>query len=86
MPPAVRLATSGDIDGSVAIRRKKGKKYQVHFERVELRSVAKETRHMPDAYIAKNGCDVTKAFWDYAAPIVGQLPKIGRFKKIKVKK
>jgi hypothetical protein len=23
---------------------------------------------------------------DYAAPIVGQLPKIGRFKKIKVKK
>jgi 6-phosphofructokinase 1 len=83
---AVRLATSGDIDGSVAIRRKKGKKYQVHFERVELRSVAKETRHMPDAYIAKNGCDVTKAFWDYAAPIVGQLPKIGRFKKIKVKK
>jgi 6-phosphofructokinase 1 len=83
---AVRLATSGDIDGSVAIRRKKGKKYQVHFERVELRSVAKETRHMPDAYIAKNGCDVTKAFLDYAAPIVGQLPKIGRFKKIKVKK
>jgi len=83
---AVRLATSGDIDGSVAIRRKKGKKYQVFFERVELRQVAKETRHMPDAYIAKNGCDVTKAFLDYAAPIVGKLPTIGRFKKIKVKK
>ena len=56
------------------------------FERVELRQVAKETRHMPDAYIAKNGCDVTKAFLDYAAPIVGKLPPIGRFKKIKVKK
>ncbi len=83
---AVRLAVSGDIDGSVAIRRKKGKKYQVFFERVELRQVAKETRHMPDAYIAKNGCDVTKAFLDYAAPIVGKLPPIGRFKKIKVKK
>ena len=83
---AVKLAVSGDIDGSVAIRRKKGKKYQVFFERVELRQVAKETRHMPDAYIAKNGCDVTKAFLDYAAPIVGKLPPIGRFKKIKVKK
>ena len=83
---AVKLATSGDVDGSVAIRRKKGKKYQVYFERVELRSVAKETRHMPNEFIAANGCDVTKAFIDYAAPIVGPLPKIGRFKRIKVKK
>ena len=83
---AVKLATGGDVDGSVAIRRKKGKKYQVFFERVELRSVAKETRHMPDEFIAANGCDVTKAFLDYARPIVGDLPKIGRFKRIKVKK
>ena len=82
----MKYATSGDVDGSVAIRRKKGKKYQVYFERVELRSVAKETRHMPDAFIAANGCDVTKAFIDYAAPIVGPLPKIGRFKRVKVKK
>ena len=83
---AVKLATSKDIDGSVAIRRKKSKKYQVFFERVELRSVAKETRHMPDEFIAANGCDVTKAFLDYARPIVGDLPKIGRFKRIKAKK
>ena len=83
---AVKLATSGDVDGSVAIRRKKGKKYQIFFERVELRSVAKETRHMPDEFIAANGCDVTKAFLDYAAPIVGALPLIGRFKRIAVKK
>ena len=83
---AVKLATSKDIDGSVAIRRKKGKKYQVFFERVELRSVAKETRHMPDEFIAASGCDVTKAFLDYARPIVGDLPQIGRFKRIKAKK
>lgn len=83
---AVKLATSKDIDGSVAIRRKPGKKYQVYFERVELRSVAKETRHMPDAFIAPSGCDVTKAFLDYAKPIVGALPLIGRFKRIKAKK
>ncbi|NCD22869.1 MAG: 6-phosphofructokinase [Spartobacteria bacterium] len=83
---AVKLATSGDIDGSVAIRRKPGKKYQTYFERVPLSSVAKETRHMPDAFIAASGCDVTKAFLDYARPIVGDLPKIGRFKRIKAKK
>jgi ATP-dependent phosphofructokinase / diphosphate-dependent phosphofructokinase len=83
---AVKLATSGDIDGSVAIRRKKGKAYAVFFERVPLRNVAKETRHMPDNFIAKSGSDVTKAFLDYAAPIVGKLPQIGRFKRVKVKK
>ncbi|MGD9612918.1 MAG: 6-phosphofructokinase [Kiritimatiellia bacterium] len=83
---AVKLATSKDIDGSVAIRRKPGKKYQTYFERVPLSSVAKETRHMPDAFIAPSGCDVTKAFLDYAKPIVGELPLIGRFKRIKAKK
>ena len=83
---AVKCATGADVDGSIAIRRKPGKKYQVYFERVELRSVAKETRHMPDEFIAANGCDVTKAFLDYAKPIVGDLPQIGRFKRIKAKK
>ena len=83
---AVKLATSKDVDGSVAIRRKPGKKYQTYFERVPLSSVAKETRHMPDAFIAPSGCDVTKAFLDYAKPIVGELPQIGRFKRIKAKK
>ncbi|MDD2239766.1 MAG: 6-phosphofructokinase [Kiritimatiellae bacterium] len=83
---AVKCSTSADIDGSIAIRRKKGKAYQIFFERVPLSSVAKETRHMPAAFISKNGHDVTKAFLDYVAPIVGVLPPIGRFKNIKVKK
>ena len=83
---AVKCATGANVDGSIAIRRKPGRKYQVFFERVELRSVAKETRHMPDEFIAASGCDVTKAFLDYAAPIVGALPQIGRFKRIAVKK
>ncbi|MDR0994050.1 MAG: 6-phosphofructokinase [Verrucomicrobiota bacterium] len=83
---AVKCAVGADIDGSIAIRRKKGAKYQVYFERVPLCNVAKETRHMPDNFIAKNGCDVTKAFLNYAAPIVGKLPKIGRFKRVKAKK
>ncbi|NQT93287.1 MAG: 6-phosphofructokinase, partial [Lentisphaerae bacterium] len=64
--------------GSVAIRRKPGKTYKVYYERVPLRKVARETRHMPPKYINKAGNDVTKAFVDYAMPIVGRLPPVGR--------
>jgi 6-phosphofructokinase len=83
---AVKLATAGNVDGSVAIKRKPGKAYKVFFERTELKNVAKETRHMPDEFINKDGNDVTKAFINYAKPIVGELPKIGRFKGYPVKK
>ena len=37
-------------------------------------------------FVNAEGNDVTKAFIDYAAPIVGELPKIGRFKSVKVAK
>ena len=83
---AVREAISGNKDGSIAIKRKPGKKYAVEFRRVPLRSVAKETRHMPDKFINADGNHVTQAFIDYAAPIVGKLPKVGRFKQVPVKK
>jgi len=83
---AVKCATGADVDGSIAIRRKKGKSYKIFFERVPLRNVAKETRHMPDAFISKCATDVTPSFLKYIKPIVGKLPEIGRFKCIKVKK
>ena len=84
---AVKHAVAGAYtSGSVAIRRKPGKKYQTFFELVPLQNVAKETRHMPDEFINAEGNNVTKAFIDYAAPIVGPLPKIGRFKAVKVPK
>lgn len=83
---AVKEAISGNKDGSIAIKRKKGKKYAVEFKRVPLKSVAKETQHMPDRFINAAGNNVTKAFIDYAAPIVGKLPKIGKFKRIPVAK
>ena len=41
---------------------------------------------MPDKFINKDSNDVTKAFIDYAAPIVGKLPPIGRLKGKAVKK
>jgi len=80
---AVRAATKGQgASGSIAIRRKPGRKYGVFFEVVPLRSVAKETRHMPPEFINRAGNDVTPAFLDYARPIVGPLPPVGRFKQM----
>jgi 6-phosphofructokinase 1 len=73
----------GMQSGSVAIKRKPTKKYGVNFEVVPLRSVAKETRHMPDAFINKAGNNVTQAFVEYARPLVGALPPSARFAQLK---
>lgn len=75
---AVRFAVRDFKHGSVAIRRKPGKPYRISYKRVPLKSVAKETRHMPDNFISKAGNDVTSAFIDCVKPIVGPLPEIGR--------
>jgi len=76
----VRFAVKSHANGSVAIKRKKTKRYAVGFERVTLKAVAKETRHMPAAYINKDGNGVTPAFLDYVRPLVGRLPQMGRLK------
>lgn len=74
---AVRAALSGNYSGgSVAIRRKPGTSYEVFYEVVPLKNVAKTTRHMPDEFIAPAGNDITEAFLDYIRPLVGTLPPI----------
>ena len=84
---AVKEAVNGkEPSGTIAIRRKPGKTYAVYYERAPLASVSKETRHVPDAFISADANDVTKEFIAYARPIVGPLPKIGRFKGVKVRK
>jgi 6-phosphofructokinase 1 len=84
---AVKHAVAGRRQsGSVTINRKPGKKYAPAYGLVELRKVAKDTRHMPDKFINKDANDVTPAFIAYAQPLVGKLPVIGRFKGVPVKK
>jgi 6-phosphofructokinase 1 len=77
---AVREAATADRDGSIAIRRKRTKQYQVAYERVPLRKVARDTREMPARFINRKGNDVTRAFIEYVTPIVGPLPAVGRLK------
>ncbi|MFP6905628.1 MAG: 6-phosphofructokinase [Verrucomicrobiota bacterium] len=79
---AVRCSIEEFANGSIAIKRKPGKRYAVYYARVSLNSVAKKTRHMPARYIHKSGNNVTQAFIDYAAPLVGELPPIGRLKGV----
>jgi 6-phosphofructokinase len=83
---AVKEAISGNKDGSIAIKRKRGAKYAVEYKRVPLKSVAKETQHMPDRFINAEGNHVTPAFINYAAPIIGKLPKVGKLKRVPVAK
>ena len=70
---AAELATSGIRSGSIAIQRVPADDYQVEYNRIELSDVAAKTRHLPEEWIV-NGNDISQAFIDYAAPIVGDLP------------
>lgn len=62
------------VKGTIGIRRAKGKTYKPQFMALPAQAAAKYTRSVPDKFIAKNGHDVTKAFIDYAKPLVGDLP------------
>ena len=53
---------------------KPGQPYAIEFGTISLGEVANHERPMPDHFISKVGFGVTKAFLDYAAPLVGPLP------------
>ena len=71
---AAELALSGDVDGTVVMKRAKTAKYKVTFERAELSAVARHTKDMPKKFINKAGNGVTKAYADYATPLLGDMP------------
>ncbi|MBL4809514.1 MAG: 6-phosphofructokinase [Phycisphaerales bacterium] len=74
---AARLATSGDVDGSVAIIRTspigEGQPYACKYQRIELSDVAAKTKHMPAEFIEGHN-NVSQKFLDYCRPLVGDLP------------
>jgi len=73
---AAHLAMSGDLDGSLAIRRLSSKPYESMVERIELTDVAALTRTMPAEFL--NGHrDVSREFVNYLRPLVGKLPVVG---------
>jgi len=77
---AVEFATRNDVDGSVSmLRTAHDGVYGVEYVCTELKEVAKETKCLPDEYIAATGNYITPDFIDYARPLVGTLPTVGYF-------
>lgn len=72
---AVQMAAKGISGMMVSITRKKGAKYAVQYDAVPLKDVAVHAKPMPRKLITKDGMFVTKAFLDYARPLVGELPE-----------
>lgn len=72
---AVNAAIDGAVaPGTIAIRRRPGRRYAVDFVPVPIAEAARITRSMPGKFIARNGHDVTAAFVDYVRPLAGPLP------------
>jgi 6-phosphofructokinase len=74
---AAELAAAGESHATVVIRRDSNSPYTVSFQRADLSSVARHTRHVPAEFMSSDN-DVTQAFIDYCRPLVGDLPKMGR--------
>lgn len=74
---AVKLAESGTEGVMVTIERtsKPNEPYASDFGTISLSEVAIAARPMPAKFIGKDGMSVTKAFLDYARPLVGELPE-----------
>lgn len=81
---AAQFAIWNNVDGSVAIRRTGD--YSVDYFLTPLDTVARETKHMPDAYINAEGNGVTIEFLNYARPLLGSLPDYERLQCPKVQK
>ncbi len=82
---AVKYAVENCTDGSVALKRTgNGDNYGCETMIAELNSVAKHTKGVPDEFINDAGNNVTDAFVEYARPLAGTLPEIGRLAAVKV--
>jgi len=79
---ALQFAVAEGRDGSVTIHRSPSGPYSASYQFTALEEIAAKTRHMPDAFIAASGTDVTDAFRDYLAPLLGSgMPKIARLQR-----
>jgi ATP-dependent phosphofructokinase / diphosphate-dependent phosphofructokinase len=81
---AAQFAIWHNRDGSVAIKRIGD--YAVEYHLAKLKNVARDTKHMPNSFINKQGNYVTEAFIKYARPLIGEVPTLARIAAPKVRK
>ena len=81
---AVEFATQGAAPhGTVVIQREAGPVYRASYAVAALKDVARETKDMPEEFLAGHNA-VSDAFVEYAAPLVGPLPRPGRLEEVLV--
>jgi 6-phosphofructokinase 1 len=83
---AVSNAATGATSGTISMIRRRGKKYDIDYKLSPLSVVAKHTAGLPRTFLNKDGNNVTRAFIDYALPLVGKLPEVGFLEGKPVKK
>jgi 6-phosphofructokinase len=82
---AVRFsADNKHLELSVVMKRVSNSPYKIELEHTSIKNVAKDTKHLDASYI-ENGNNITRAFIDYAKPLVGKLPVVGSFEELKRK-
>ena len=69
-----RLA-AGESGSMVSLTRREWGPYEVEYGAVPLEEVANNERRLPPSYVEGEGLDVTAAFADYAAPLLGPAPE-----------
>ncbi len=74
---AVKLALKGQGGVMVTMQRanKGTEPYRIEFGTIPLKEVANHERPLPDSFISPDGFDVTKAFLNYARPLLGPFPE-----------
>lgn len=79
---AVELSADTSIkECSVVMSRVSNDPYKIELTHTSIANVARETKHLSPEFI-KDGNDITPAFIEYAAPLVGELPKVGSFAEL----
>jgi len=77
---AVKYATSGNVDGSVAIKRVSNKPYRAKTFLTALVNVAKHTTELPAKYITGEGNNIKDSYRTYVEPLAGGIPYAARLK------
>lgn len=77
---AVHYMMRGETDKMVCLERMSHQVYKCNTTLCDLTLVAQKTKLMPRDMINKGGNGVTEAFYEYALPLVGQLPELRALK------
>lgn len=84
---AVRAAMDGETGKMVTLIRDTGPVYTIDMGLADLDDIANQEKLLPKEYINAAGNGVTRAFLDYARPLIGDpLPRYVRLAKVPVEK